>query len=354
MDRSLLVLNQDVTTALEDWYMQIRLGQQQAALDLYLELRQRKEELKQQETLYVVYLLLSCRFHLLTSDLDKSGEFHEEAAKYQHAFVPALHYHYHLAKGMRHFAERSYTCALAAYEQAEDYLSSMDDEVEHGDFHFRKAAVYYYLDISSLSVYHTEYAIKIFKKHPAYRYLLARSELMRGLNFIERKEFTQAEQALNDALAHTDVARENSLVTLIQHNIGYLYTEQEMPLAAIPYLSAARRDCTFPGYLKTLYLLADSCWKTGQQEIAFDAYQEGFQLSIAQNDDIYKWEFAMLHKKYADPANYESVWMEGIEFFQAEGDRYNVRTYASELAAYFNETEQDELAVYYYKLSLQY
>jgi tetratricopeptide (TPR) repeat protein len=353
MDRSLLVLNQDVTTVLEDWYMQIRLGKQQAALDLYLELRQREAELKQQETLYAVYLLLSCRFHLLTSDLDKSGEFQKKAAEYQHAFVPALHYYYHLAEGMRLFAERSYTCALAAYEKAEEYLASINDEVEHGDFHFRKAAVYYYLDISSLSVYHTECAVRVFEKYPDYRYLLARSELMRGLNFIEQKEFMQAEQALNDALAHTDVTRENSLVTLIQHNIGYLYTEQQMPLAAIPYLSAARKDHTFPGYLKTLYLLADSCWKTGQQELAFEAYQEGFQLSMEQNDDIYKWEFAMLHKKYADSANFESVWMEGIDFFKAKGDRYNVRTYASELAAYFKETNQDELAVYYYKLSLQ-
>lgn len=353
MDRSLLVLDQDLTAALEDWYMHIRLGKRQEASDMYHELSNRAEELKQEDTLYIVFLLLSCRFHVLVSDLKKSKYYHEEAGKYKHAFVPALHYYYHLAEGMRLGEEKEYMCALASFELAEEYLPSIDDEVEQGDFHFRKAMTYYYLDISSLSVFHTEYAVNVFEKHPAYRYLLARSLLMRGLNFIDQKEFTQAENALNDALSHTDFKNEGALAALIQHNIGNLYAAQQMPLAAIPYLMAARKYRTYPAYLKTLFLLADSYWKTGQQGKAMDAYQEGFQLSIEEKDDIFKWEFAMLHKKYVDHANFETVWTEGIDFFLEQGDKFNVRTYASELAAYFTETGQDDIAIYYYKLALQ-
>ncbi|PAF40374.1 hypothetical protein CHH69_03185 [Terribacillus saccharophilus] len=353
MDRSLLVIDQDLTVALEDWYLQIRLGKRQKASDMYHELSVRVEELQQEDTLYIVYLLLSCRFHVLVSDLTKSKRYHDEAGKYKHAFVPALHYYYHLAEGMRLGEEKEYMSALAAFEQAEEYLPSIDDEVEQGDFHFRKAMTYFYLDISSLSVFHTEYAVKVFEKHPAYRYLLARSLLMRGLNFIDQKEFIQAENTLNDALSHTDFKDEGALAALIQHNIGYLYAAQQMPLAAIPYLTAARKYRTYPAYLKTLFLLADSYWKTGQQDKAMDAYQEGFQLSIEEKDDIFKWEFAMLHKKFVDHANFETVWTEGIEYFLEQGDKFNVRTYASELAAYFTETGQNDMAIYYYKLSLQ-
>lgn len=353
MDRSLLVIDQDLTEALEDWYMHIRLGKRQEASDMYHELSDRVEELKQKDTLYIVYLLLSCRFHVLVSDLKKSKKYHEEAGKYMHSFVPALHYYYHLAEGMRLSEENEYMCALACFEQAEEYLCSIDDEVEQGDFHFRKAMTYFHLDISSLSVFHTEYAVKVFEKHPAYRYLLARSLLMRGLNFIDQREFTQAENALNDALSHTDFKNEGALAALIQHNIGYLYAAQQMPLAAIPYLTAARKYRTYPAYLKTLFLLASSYWKTGQHDKAMDAYQEGFQLSIEEKDDIFKWEFAMLHKKFVDRANFETVWTEGIAFFLEQGDKFNVRTYANELAAYFTETGQDDLAIYYYKLSLQ-
>ncbi|SDC39724.1 response regulator aspartate phosphatase C [Terribacillus halophilus] len=353
MDRSLLVLDQNLTASLEDWYRSIRLGKRQEASDMYHALSGRIEELKQEDTLYVVYLLLSCRFHVLVSDLDKSKIYHREADKYKHAFVPALHYYYHLAEGMRLCEENEYMCALASFEKAEEYLSSMDDEVEHGDFHFRKAMTYHHLDITSLAVFHTEYAVKIFERYPAYRYLLARSELMRGLNFIEQKEFTLAENTLNDALSHTDFEREGHLAALIQHNIGYLYSVQQTPLAAIPYLTAARKYRTYNAYLQTLFLLADSYWKTGQQDLAMDAYQEGFQLSIDEKDEIFKWEFAMLHKKYVDRANFESVWIEGIDLFRQKGDHYNVRTYANELAAYYTETGQNDLAIYYYKLSLQ-
>ncbi|MCM3225823.1 tetratricopeptide repeat protein [Terribacillus saccharophilus] len=353
MDSSLLVIDQDLTAALEEWYLHIRLGKRQEASDIYHDLSSRIADLKREDTLYIVYLLLSCRFHVLVSDLKKSKYYHEEAGKYKHAFVPALHYYYHLAEGMRLCEEMQYMCALASFEQAEVYLSSIDDEVEHGDFHFRKATTYFYLDISSLSVFHTEYAVKVFEKYPAYRYLLARSLLMRGLNFIDQKEFTQAENALNDALSHTDFKNEGALTALVQHNIGYLYTAQQMPLASIPYLTAARKYRTYSAYLNTLFLLADSYWKTGQQDKAIDAYQEGFGLSIEEKDDIFKWEFAMLHKKYVDRANFETVWTEGIEYFLKQGDKFNVRTYASELAAYFTETGQDDMAIYYYKLSLQ-
>ncbi|PAE08278.1 hypothetical protein CHI12_06970 [Terribacillus saccharophilus] len=353
MDRSLLVIDQDLTAALEDWYLHIRLGKRQEASDMYHELTDRLEELQQEDTLYIVYLLLSSRFHVLVSDLKKSKRYHDKAGKYKHAFAPALYYYYHLTEGMRLGEEKEYICALASFEKAEEYLSSIEDEVEQGDFHFRKAMTYFHLDISSLSVFHTEYAVKVFEKYPAYRYLLARSLLMRGLNFIDQKKFTQAESALNDALSHTDFKDEGALAALIQHNIGYLYAAQQMPLAAIPYLTAARKYRTYPAYLKTLFLLAESYWKTGQQDQAMDAYREGFQLSIEEKDDIFKWEFAMLHKKFVDHANFETVWAEGIEYFLEQGDKFNVRTYASELAAYFTETGQNELAIYYYKLSLQ-
>ncbi|MFP7493021.1 hypothetical protein SFC66_04460 [Terribacillus saccharophilus] len=353
MDRSLLVLDQNLTAALEDWYRYIRLGKRQKASDLYHELSGRKEELKQENMLYAVYLLLSCRFHVLVSDLETSDMYHREAGKLKHSFVPALHYYYYLAQGMQLVEKQEYMDALASFEQAESYLSSIDDEVEHADFHFRKAITYYYLEITSLAVFHTEYAVKIFEKYPAYRYLLARSELMRGLNFIEQKDFLQAESTLNDALSHTDFEHESHLAALIQHNIGYLYSVQQMQLAAIPYLKAAKDHRTYSAYLKTLFLLADCYWKTGQHDLAMDVYKEGFQLSIMEKDDILKWEFAMLHKKYVDRANFETVWIEAIDSFRKLGDNHNVRNYSSELAAYFTENGQDDLAIYYYKLSLQ-
>ncbi|PAD40152.1 lipopolysaccharide assembly protein LapB [Terribacillus sp. 7520-G] len=252
------------------------------------------------------------------------------------------------------YAKNSYSEALDSFEKAESYLEKISDPIEIGEFHLRKAMTYFYLDVIALSVLHTEKAMQAFKPHSPFVLLLARSEMLQGLNYQELLDFDLAEEYLHRALTHSKKAEANDLATYINHNLGALYVKRDLPGTAIRYLEEALKDKP-EGIinLQGLYLLADCFWKTNIPSKALEAYNEGFHRSLKEDNISMKWEFAMLHKKYEDRLNFESVWKEGIDYFIQIKDNYNVRHYAKELAEYYTSIDKYELANRYYSLAIK-
>ncbi|SDC37301.1 response regulator aspartate phosphatase C [Terribacillus halophilus] len=173
--------------------------------------------------------------------------------------------------------------------------------------------------------------------------------MLQGLNCIDLRNFDKAEEYLHSALTSFKTLGNNNFIASTNLNLGVLYVKNNLPAAALRYLKEALK---LNQGLKILYLLADCYWKTDQTSKALETYTAGFKESIEKDDMAKKWEFAMLHKKYEDRLNFESVWQEGIEYFRRINDIYNVKRFSTELAQYYNENSQYELATKYYSLAL--
>ncbi|PAD35761.1 tetratricopeptide repeat protein [Terribacillus saccharophilus] len=341
----------DIAARLENWSVSIRLDKKEAAASIHKELQRHIDEYNHESKL--LYFLLESRHYIIQNDLMKSIASLEQAKDLFDYFSDTHRYHLHLAEAMIFYEEEHYQEALDSFEKAEKYLHKLSDPVDVGEFHFRKAMAYFFLEIIALSVVHTEKAIQSFKPHQPFHFLLARSEMLQGLNFIELANYDLAEEYLHNALTHARKTEEHALTSYINHNLGGLYARRGLPAAAIRYLKEAYKNKQQRTQLKVLFLLADCYWKTNQRSKATKAYNEGFQASIEEDNMKMKWEFAMLHKKYEDRLNFESVWQEGIDYFHRINDNYNVRHYTKELADYYSSKKNYELANRYYALALQ-
>ncbi|AIF65605.1 hypothetical protein GZ22_02370 [Terribacillus saccharophilus] len=341
----------DIAARLENWSVSIRLDKKEVAASIHKELHSHIDEYDHESR--ISYFLSESRHYIIQNDLMKSIASLEQAKEFYEHFSDTHRYHLHLAEAMIFYEEEHYQEALDGFEKAERYLHKLSDSVDIGEFHFRKAMAYFFLEIIALSVVHTEKAIQSFKPHQPFHFLLARSEMLQGINFIELSNYDLAEEYLHNALTHARKTEEHALISYINHNLGGLYTRRDLPAAAIRYLEEAYKNNQQRTQLKVLFLLADCYWKTNQRSKAIRAYKEGFEASIKEDNMKMKWEFAMLHKKYEDRLNFESVWQEGIDYFRRINDNYNIRHYTRELADYYSSMKKYELANRYYALALQ-
>lgn len=340
----------DVSAHLDNWLISIRLDKKEAAATLH---RNFKSIMKEYDTqTLITYLLVESRLYLLYKDTKNAATSLNKAKEYIDHFSDIQRHHLHLAEGILFYEEEHFYEALNYFEKAEKYLHLLVDPVEVGEFHLRKAMTYFYLDITSLSVLHGERAAEAFRPHKTFEFLLARTEMMQGLNYVDLHNYDRAEESLHKALTSFKNLNNKNFITSTNLNLGVLYVKSNLPAAAIRYLEEALKGNQERIHLKILYLLADCYWKTNQHTKALDAYTEGFNASIEKDDIAKKWEFAMLHKKYEDRLNFESVWQEGIDYFRNINDTYNVRRFSKELAQYYTENNQYEMATKYYVMAL--
>jgi tetratricopeptide (TPR) repeat protein len=339
----------NISAELDNWSISIRLDKREAAASIHDRLKGFSDDFSI-DTL-IIFLLLESRFYLMQKHLVNSAAAIDNAKKHLVHFKDTHRHYLHLAEGIQFYDEKHYQEALNCFEKAEKYLNQLNDPVEIGEFHLRKAMTYYFLDITTLSALHAERAIESLKPYKTFEFLLARAEMLQGMNYMDLHNFEMAEEHLHRALASYKNINNHNFITTTKLNLGLLYVERKLPETAIRYLEEARKNKQERIHLKILYLLADSYWKTNQSSKAIEVYSEGFQKSMDNDDLTMKWEFSMLHKKYEDKVNYESVWQEGIEYFRGINDLYNVRLYSKELAWHYTETKQFELATRYYLLA---
>ncbi|QXE02286.1 lipopolysaccharide assembly protein LapB [Terribacillus sp. DMT04] len=340
----------DISAEMDNWSISIRLDKREAATSIYERLKRFMNDYTT-ETL-INFLLLESRFYLMHKDTVNGANSIDKAKAYLPHFNDTHRHYFHLAEGILFYNETHYPEALNCFEKAEKYLSHLDDPVEIGEFHLRQAMTYFNLDITTLSVLHAERAIEALKPYKTFEFLLAHAEMLQGLNYVDLRNFERAEEYLHSALTTFKRVGNNNFIASTNLNLGVLYVKSDLPAAAIRYLEEALKHNQARIRLKILYLLADCYWKTDQTSKALETYTNGFNESIEKDDLAKKWEFAMLHKKYVDRINFESVWQEGIEYFRRINDFYNVKRFSTELAEYYTEHSQYELATKYYSMAL--
>ncbi|WP_366248173.1 tetratricopeptide repeat protein [Terribacillus aidingensis] len=340
----------DIAALMDNWSVSIQLDKKGTAATIHQELRKHINEFDV-ETL-ITYYLFESRYYLILKDALNSVASLDNAKAHQDHFHDTHRYFLHLAEGILFYDEGDYQNALHYFEKAERYIELLDDPISIGEFHLRKAMTYYFLDITNLSVLHTARASKIFKSTKRLEFLLARTHMLQGLNYIDQLNYDSAEKSLLKALTIFEEKENQNFISSTNLNLGVLYVKRGLPAMAIPYLNAALQGKQKRIELKILFLLTDCYWKTNQPSKAIACYKEGFQASIEENDMTKKWEFAMLHKKYEDRLNFEIVWQEGINYFQRVEDNYNVRLFSKELAQYYADNNQHDLAMKYYLLTL--
>lgn len=342
--------DKNLSALLLDFYGMIKQERKEAAAILAEVIEAIKKDASAEEVL-VAADLLAIRYKIMQEEIHDAERLMGKFEAKGHALTPLNTYYYHYFKGQMFFQENRWKDAIRYFEHAELYIT---EEEEKADFYFKLAHAYYQAYIPALSAYNSAKALHYAAEYNQQMYL-AKCNLLLGLIHLEARNFNRAESHLLEALAFqpSDTTSSSELTAMVQHNLGLLSFVQQEFKGAIHYFEQAVQAAPNNNYLKSIYYLTESLFHADCQQEAMHYYRIGFEMSKAEQDAIYQWAFAMLHKQFIDRDCFECVWKQGISYFESIEDKSSVYYYSIRLARYYTMKGEAKPANYYYQLAMQ-
>lgn len=353
MDRTIFSESSTFPELLDTFHASMKLEKKNAAENMLREIQKQRKSIHD-SNLLIKSDLMEIRFFLFAGEQKRAETMFVEFEKSQKELNDENAFYYHCFKGQLFYEKGHLQQAIIAYEKAAEYLEELSNIAEKPDFYYKLANAYYHAYITALSVINATLAIQEAREQKQ-GYVLAKSKLLQGLNYLEWKDYEGAEALLQEALSYRqqDTGSEFNLVHMINHNLGLVYLRQGLPEAATNYFKRAIEDPDSGHYMKSLYYLAEALFYAGRDKEALRYFDIGFSISKQENNELYKWIFAMLHKEFVDKSSFEGVWQQGIEYFITINDNFNVKYYSERFAEYFFREGEHEKASYYYRLAIK-
>ncbi|HEX7063560.1 MAG TPA: hypothetical protein VF199_00700 [Bacillales bacterium] len=299
-----------------------------------------------------LYELLVIRYHLMYKDFENAASAFAETGPVEDE-NHWLNYFYYFFRGIYHYDRKEYRAAIDNYMKAKP-LALEITMIELAELYYKLASAYLRTYETALSIEFTKKALEIFKERSHYIRMADCNNLI-GINLKDIKQYKEAEHFYHDAVIHATKADDEPLKMRIFHNFGVLYTEQNDPKTAISYLQKVNQCLDKQDeHLKVqnLYLLARNYFKTDQVEKARNHLSEGIILSSGHEDQEYYYHCKLLEAKFLKPDRFESVYIEGIAYYQNHELWEFVYEYGQELASYYRGSEFYQVACEYYDLAI--
>ncbi|CAM4193815.1 histidine kinase [Bacillus manliponensis] len=335
--------HEEIMQQLNDFY-QLMLSQQlaQAAqlkkeIDEKIEqLKYEKEEEKQHQNLLLYYSLLDFKYRLLTNRLSIRKDSFDSINSINDATDKFTAYYYHFFKAEHALLFSNYNEARKQYEEAEKLLQYISDELEHAEFN-QKLAVLYHTSNMLTSIDYATKAKGIFAKHPGYEVKVASCENTLGTVCILLKQFKEAEEHLHRAIDILQKQKEEKLILVVRHNLGWLYATQNLSQLAIRHLSEVTEKV--PHHFKAIFLQAREHYKLAETNIAQELIEKGVKVCHNLENEEYIYHFNIL-RSLNEGKPIESVENEikrGISYFEKQGLWNFIEDYGELLAFEFRK-----------------
>ncbi|PHF06511.1 hypothetical protein COF84_30135 [Bacillus wiedmannii] len=352
--------NEKITKLLNDWY-QLMLQQQlskvtnlKQELDEYIKILKTEENAElQDQNLLLYYSLLDFRFKTLTDRFSITKSSFDKIDSFETPTDGFLAYYYHFYKAVHFMILTDHNEAQNHYEKAESLLKYVSNEIEQAEFQSKLALFYHNTYEPLLAIRYATTSKDIFSKHQGYESNVASCENTIGMSCVSLKQFEQAEEHLNSALNLLNKNNEETLISLVRHNLGWLYSSQNLSESAIRHLSEVTEK--IPNHFKAIFLQAREYSKLGETNIASDLIEKGLKICLNLENEEYTHHFTIL-KALNNNASIEElkrVTIAGISYFKRETLWDYVEEYAELLATRLHTACEYQTSSDYFCLGLE-
>ncbi|WP_459500831.1 response regulator aspartate phosphatase [Bacillus sp. C1] len=340
-----------VKALLDKWYREIRMQNVEIAKELEKELEIKTENIKEDQDLMLYYALLRYRY----AELDKTISL--DMNKIQSLDIPKdslIEYYYYFFRASHETSLGNYKKAKEFYEKAEANLKHIPDELEEAEFYAEYAIFYSYIQQPLMVIEHASKAKDIFSKHVGYEFKIARCYNVLGHACIQLKQFEHAEMHLTtsiDILQKRNNKNDESFILRTRHNLGYMYSEQNLSKLAIRYLSEVTKN--MPNHFRAIFLEAREYFKLGETKVALKMIEKGMEVCKELDQEEYEHHFTILKAiiQEVPVEELEKIIVERLRFFEEEGLWKYVLEYSDMLAVQFYENGQPSKAGEYFYLA---
>jgi response regulator aspartate phosphatase F len=342
---------------LNDFYQLMLLQKLTTASQLKAEIEERivqikytEEEEKQHQNLLLYYSLLDFKYKLLTDKLSiRKNSFHEiNSVNETTDKFTAYYYHFFKAEHALMFSD--YNEARRQYEEAERLLQYISDELEHAEFNQKFAVFNHHTSRILESIEYAMKAKNIFSKYPGYEVKVASCENTLGTTCILLKQFEQAEEHLNRAIDLLEKQKNEKLILIVRHNLGWLYATQNLSRIAIRHLSELTEKV--PHHFKALFLQAREHYKLKEVTVAQELIEKGLKVCNELENEEYVYHFNILSSLNTGESieSLENEVKKGISYFKKQGLWDFVEEYGEMLAVEFRKLNNHTTRVDFTKI----
>lgn len=345
--------HEQIATLLNEWYVAIRSRHLEKANNLKEKVELNINEINEDPELQQNYLLFKFRYNYLIDNLGVSKDSFKEIDSFGVPTNNALAYYYHFLKAIHANAIGEYTLAKEQYEKAESFLHYVEDELEHAEFYYKLATSHYHVYQSLLAITHVTKAKEIFSKYDGNELNLAFCENLYGLACVHLKEWELAEEYLTAAMDAFQKVGEEKFITMVKHNLGFMYGSQDLSAIAIRYLSEVLENA--PDHYKAIFIKAREHFKLGETTIASELIEKGLGICNKLDNQQYQHHFAILKEmnKKVNAQELEKVVFAGVGYFKSEQLWEYVQEYTEAVAVQYHNEGKFELGSKYFHLSYE-
>lgn len=313
------------------------------------QIKHEKEEEKQNQNLLLYYSLLDFKYKLLTDRLSIKKDSFEQIDSLSEPTDNVTAYYYHFFKAEHELLFGDYNGAKRNYEKAEELLTYISDEIEHAEF-YQKLAVLYHDSKMLTSIQYGKKAKEILEKHSGYEVKVASCENTLGTSCIFLKQYEEAEEYLTRSIDLLQKQGEEKLVLVVRHNLGLLYSLQNLSELAIRHLSEVTEKV--PNHFKAIFLQAREYHKLKETATANDFIEKGLKVCDEIGNEEYTYHFnilKLLNNEYPITMLEKEV-EKAISYFEKQGLWDYVEEYGEMLALKFRRLNEHEKVSRYFEV----
>ncbi|HHT7238592.1 MULTISPECIES: tetratricopeptide repeat protein [Bacillus] len=345
---------------LNEWYLEIRSRRIKEAerlkekIDVEIhKLKREAEENFQNQNLSLYYSLLKFRYNYLIDNLGLNKDSFNEIDSFEKPTDNFLAYYYNFFKGMHANELGNYHLAKEHYDRAEVFLKYAPDSLEQAEFYYKSATFYYDIQEGLKSINYAKKAKEMFAEQPGYEINIAFCENILGLACIYLREWELAEEHFMAALDQFQKNGEEKFILMVRHNLGWMYSSQNMSTLAIRYLSEVVEKN--PNHYKAIFAKALEHYKLEEVEIAGELIEKGLSISNEINQLEFQHRFKVLKEQNDNSSaqKLEIVVLEGVQYFEREELYEYMQEHYETLGIKFFEEEKHTEASKYFYLSAQ-
>ncbi|HDX9576673.1 TPA: tetratricopeptide repeat protein [Bacillus pseudomycoides] len=352
--------NEKITQLLNEWYIEIRSRQINNAhrlkeqIDVQIErLKEEEQESMQDQNLLLYYSLLDFRYNYLIDNLGVSKDSFNTIESFDVPTDNFLSYYYHFFKAIHYDAIGNHIIAKNHYYKAESLLQYIPDEVEKAEFYYKLGYAYYENQQILQAIKEVTKAKDMFSNHSGYEANVAFCDNILGLACIKLREWSLAEEHLTSAMDRFQKIREEKFILMVRHNLGWMYSNQNLSNLALRYLSEVVEKS--PNHYKAIFAKALEHYKLKETDITSELIEKGLEICTDFKNEGYRHHFVILkalnEKIVAEKL--ETIILRGISYFKREELYDHIQEYEEKLAIKFYEEDQHTKASQYFYASSQ-
>lgn len=154
-------------------------------------------------------------------------------------------------------------------------------------------------------------------------------------------------------LIHSKKSGKEKNITFVRHNLGLMYSGQNLSELAIRYLSEVTQE--LPKDYKAIFIKAREHMKIGESKETYNLIVKGLEICKELKNEEYEHHFLILEKlnQKVSADELEKTIKTGISYFKRENLHEYVQEYAKKLAVLFHQENNRSKASDYFYLSHQ-